>query len=99
LTLTSAPASASAKIIDPFCPIIPLRIYEGPVVKRHKSALPPFFKVGTARCAVCARKAGATSGPKTLWVKDSGGFTAGDAAARRLNVMAVVSSCARAKAK
>jgi len=35
LTLASAPASASAKIVDPFCPKISLRIYEGPVAKTN----------------------------------------------------------------
>jgi hypothetical protein len=32
LTLTSAPTSASAKIIDPFCPPIPHWVGEGPVM-------------------------------------------------------------------
>ena len=53
LTLASAPASASAKIDDPFCPIIPLRIYEGPVAKvgatRRYDQLPLPAKRGEGR--------------------------------------------------
>jgi hypothetical protein len=48
---------------------------------------------GTAHCAVRARKVGATSRAKSLLVNHSGGFTAGDAAARRPHLMVVMPSC------
>ena len=46
-------------------------------------ALPPKRMVGTARCAVRARKAGAKSTAENMACNNSGGLTAGDAAARR----------------
>jgi hypothetical protein len=45
--------------------------------------LPPLWSVGTARRAVRARKAGATRAKGRACGNGSGGFTAGDAAARR----------------
>ena len=67
----------------------------GNLERDGRNFAPTIFMVGTARCAVRARRAGATTGPNSLLGHDSGGFTAGDAAARRPYLMVVVSSCAQ----